>query len=691
MSGRSRTSRILLAFLILFSLGSLTAVPARAVATSFTYQGQLTVDGTPADGTCDLQFSLFAAASGGAALATVGPLAVSVDRGLFTVPLDFGANFPGADRWLQISADCPGSDPAVLAPRQRITAAPYALYANTSGTIPDASVTGAKIADGSIGSGDLTDGAVTSAKIASNTITDSDIDATKVQRRVTATCAAATALNQVNSDGTVGCVTVGDITAVTAGSGLSGGATTGNATLNVAVPLALSGAVTPGAVISATNTGVGVLGTSTQSIGVHGMAQAGGADGVRGTASGSGGSGVHGIANSGTAVYGESINGFGVYARSDNGTALWALSLAGVGLLGASTQSIGIHGTTEASADAVRGTANGSNGNGVHGIANNGSAAYGVYGESTNGYGVWAKSDNGTGVRAVSTAGVGLLASSTQNFGIHGTTEADYGAFAGVRGTSTGLNSNGVSGEANNGPTAYGVVGSSTSGVGVYGNGIQRTGVSGKSEGVGSQGDGVLGTALGVNGNGVHGVANNGTGAYAVWGESTSGFAGYFHGKVSVTGTLTKGGGSFKIDHPLDPANKYLSHSFVESPDMKNMYDGIAVLDDGGRADVELPDWFEALNRDFRYQLTCLGAFAPVYVAEEIHDNRFRIAGGTPGQKISWLITGTRQDAYANAHRVVVEEEKPAPEAGRYLHPVEHGMPESLNVSAAKDSASPQK
>lgn len=593
MCRQSLACRGLLTVLIAVLLSPLTAAPTAAVTTSFTYQGQLNVDGTPADGTCNLQFSLFAAASGGAALATVGPLAVSVDNGLFTVPLDFGANFTGADRWLQISAECPGSDPAVLAPRQQITAAPYALYANTAGTIPDASITSAKIVDGTIAGGDLTDGAVTSAKIANNTIADSDIDATKVQKRVTATCAAGTALNQVNIDGTVGCVAVGDITAVTAGTGLSGGATSGNATLNVAVPLALSGAVAGGAVISATNTG--------------------GTDGVRGTATG--------------------------------------------------------------------------NGNGVHGIADEGSAAYGVYGESANGYGAWAKSVNGTGLRAVSEVGVGLLASSKENFGIHGMTEADLGGFAGVRGTSTGFNSNGVSGEANNGPSAYGVLGSSISGVGVYGNGIQRTGVSGKSEGLGSQGDGVLGTALGANGNGVHGVAHNGTGAYAVYGESTSGYAGYFTGKVHVTGTLTKGGGSFKIDHPLAPAKKYLSHSFVESPDMKNIYDGIAVLDDDGQAEVELPDWFEALNRDFRYQLTCIGAFSPVYVAAEIHDSRFRIAGGTPGQKISWLVTGIRQDAYANAHRIAVEEDKPAAEAGMYLYPVEQGMPESLSVSAAKDAA----
>jgi len=94
-------------------------------------------------------------------------------------------------------------------------------------------------------------------------------------------------------------------------------------------------------------------------------------------------------------------------------------------------------------------------------------------------------------------------------------------------------------------------------------------------------------------------------------------------GTVHVVGNLTKGGGSFQIDHPLDPANKYLSHSFVESPDMMNIYNGNAVLDSRGQAWVSLPDWFEALNMDFRYQLTVIGEFAQAIVAREVHRNRF--------------------------------------------------------------------
>ena len=141
------------------------------------------------------------------------------------------------------------------------------------------------------------------------------------------------------------------------------------------------------------------------------------------------------------------------------------------------------------------------------------------------------------------------------------------------------------------------------------------------------------------------------------------------NGNVNVVGNLTKGSGSFKIDHPLDPQNKYLYHSFVESPDMKNIYDGVVTIDAGGEAVVQLPEWFEALNEDFRYQLTCIGGFAPVYISQEIADNRFRIAGGKPGMKVSWQITGIRHDPYANIHRIQVEEEKPAGERGTYLHP----------------------
>jgi len=152
-------------------------------------------------------------------------------------------------------------------------------------------------------------------------------------------------------------------------------------------------------------------------------------------------------------------------------------------------------------------------------------------------------------------------------------------------------------------------------------------------------------------------------------------------GQVDVIGTLSKGGGSFKIDHPLDPANKYLYHSFVESPDMMNIYNGVAELDASGEAVIALPDWFQALNRDFRYQLTPIGAPGPnLYIAEEVANNRFKIAGGKPGSKVSWQVTGIRQDAFANANRIPVEVEKAAADRGRYLYPEALGQPASARI-----------
>jgi hypothetical protein len=136
----------------------------------------------------------------------------------------------------------------------------------------------------------------------------------------------------------------------------------------------------------------------------------------------------------------------------------------------------------------------------------------------------------------------------------------------------------------------------------------------------------------------------------------------------------------FRIDHPLDPANKYLSHASVESPDLKTFYDGIAELDINGEAVVELPGWFEALNKDFRYQLTGIGGFAPIYIAEEIINNRFKIAGGNPGMKVSWQVTCVRHDAVVQATPMVVEEDKPADEKGYYQNPEAYGQPKEMGI-----------
>jgi hypothetical protein len=108
---------------------------------------------------------------------------------------------------------------------------------------------------------------------------------------------------------------------------------------------------------------------------------------------------------------------------------------------------------------------------------------------------------------------------------------------------------------------------------------------------------------------------------------------------------------------------------------MKNIYDGLAVLDALGEAVVELPAWLEALNRDYRYQLTCIGGYSPVWIEQEVQGGSFKIKGEKPGQKVSWQLTGIRKDPWANANRIAVEVDKPETERGTLLHPEVLGLP----------------
>lgn len=155
-------------------------------------------------------------------------------------------------------------------------------------------------------------------------------------------------------------------------------------------------------------------------------------------------------------------------------------------------------------------------------------------------------------------------------------------------------------------------------------------------------------------------------------------------GNLNITGTISKGGGTFKIDHPMDPENKFLYHSFVESPDMMNIYNGNVILNNNGVAIVTLPDYFGALNIDFRYQLTCIGAHADVYISKKVSGNTFEIAGGLPGMEVSWQVTGIRNDKYAQENRVKVEVEKSPEEKGYYLHPTAFGLPKTRGVDYAR-------
>lgn len=375
-------------------------------------------------------------------------------------------------------------------------------------------------------------------------------------------------------------------------------------------------------------TGRGVVGQATAASGINA--------GVFGTTATGSGRGVFGKATrtSGIAqgVRGEvaSPDGFGVYAK--------AATVTGVGA-------------------AIR-----ADGGGNTGLA--------VSSEGASTAAIVASHSLGSAVIKIGTPGTGLRIDTTFDTPIRA---ESTNAIAGI------FYSTGTALQANSTGSAYGVSAYSPSGIGCNagsnsGKGVHAYSTSGNGIHAASQSnDGVLGTSSSLSG--VAGASSTGAGVY---GESEFGWGGYFVGDTNVTGTLSKGAGSFVIDHPLDPEGKILRHSFVESPDMMDIYNGNVRLDDRGEAVVELPAWFEALNRDFRYQLTGIGDFVPAYVRDEVRDNRFTIAGGKAGQRVSWQVTGVRRDAFAEANRIVVEEAKPAAEQGTYLHPKAFGRPESV-------------
>jgi trimeric autotransporter adhesin len=340
----------------------------------------------------------------------------------------------------------------------------------------------------------------------------------------------------------------------------------------------------------------------------------------------------------------------------------------------------------------VTGTTTSPNGGGVYGfITSSSSDSVGVVGDNFSttgsGYGVYGSSASSSGYAV---AGI--------NYDTTGSGEGGIG----VDGVTTSPNGVGVYGYASaTTGVSYGVYGNATTGPGVYGESTGDSGIVGYS--TSTQANGVSGVSGATSGyaNGIYGSTDSPAGVAGFFDNIGGGYIlvgivngnpehmfhvdgagdGYFAGDVQIDGTLSKGGGSFKIDHPLDPANKYLYHSFVESPDMMNIYNGNTTTDGGGLATVQLPEWFEALNRDFRYQLTVMGQFAQAIVADKVANHQFRIKTDKPNVEVSWQVTGIRQDAFANAHRIQVEVDKAPEDRGHYLHPELFGASQEARIS----------
>jgi hypothetical protein len=318
------------------------------------------------------------------------------------------------------------------------------------------------------------------------------------------------------------------------------------------------------------------------------------------------------------------------------------------------------------------------NGDRAAGVAGTGRVGPGVIGTGGGGPGVSGTTGliNEPGVRGENTGqGTGVL-------GMSGGTDTQLPTVAGVQGVSS--------------DSAPGVQGRSVGGIGVVG--IGRG--SSVAASWGAPGAGVVGAGTtadpGVYGFGAPGLiglgAGNspgvtGLGGVAALGSSTMP-AGQFLGDVVIAGSLKVAGGTkqFMIDHPLDPERRYLQHAAVESAQLKTFYDGTVSLDENGTARVELPEWFSALNAEPCYSLTAIGGPQPdLHIAEEFDGIGFAIAGGRPGARVCWQITGVRHDPSATMHPLVVEQDKPDTETGRFVDPIAYSRPMGEHLRWAAD------
>jgi len=254
-----------------------------------------------------------------------------------------------------------------------------------------------------------------------------------------------------------------------------------------------------------------------------------------------------------------------------------------------------------------------------------------------------------------------------------------------------GVGFNGVSGSSAQ-RLGFGVAGFNTA-TPVIGPGDQNaTAVTGLG-GIGVNGQtqngqlvGVLGQNFTINPTfnniGLLGQSENGVG---VWGDNldASFFGVYSNGELGASGFK-----SFMIDHPADPANKYLKHFSIESDEVLNLYRGTITMDANGVATVTLPSYFHMINKDFSYQLTSIGAPSPnLYISKEIENGVFVIAGGLPNQKVSWTVYADRNDPYAQQHpeNTETEVEKREGEKGKYLQPQLYGKPASLRMGPKQE------
>jgi hypothetical protein len=296
-------------------------------------------------------------------------------------------------------------------------------------------------------------------------------------------------------------------------------------------------------------------------------------------------------------------------------------------------------------------------GYGVRGTHDSG--GWGVYGESVSGRGVYGYSSSATGI----------------SYGIYGRSDSPDGfAVYGINNATSGL-----------------AIGAQFESTAVSGVALRAIATS-----TGNDSYGVIGRVFSQFGDAVFGDAGPTSAGRGIWGVGpAAGEAGYFQGDVYVTDNFGVGGTkSFTIDHPHDPTNKFLSHFCIEGPEPYNFYRGTVTLDETGSAQVSLPDYFDAINIDFSYQLTAVGAPMPdLHIGAPISDGKFLVSGGAPGKQVCWEVTARRNDPWVRDKGYQAERYKPEHERGTYIYPRGYGQPEELQkdykrIQMSRDEAS---
>jgi hypothetical protein len=627
-------------------LGLLASVWAQGVTQPFTYQGYLRQGGAPLNNPSQaMRFRIFDALTGGTMLWDSGALTVNVANGLFTVQLNPPVSvWTGADRFLEIQVGA-----TTLSPRVRIGSTPYANTATllnmfqTGTTNPDRMVITHSPAFSNWGlqyrdtddSFHFLAGGTTVLRIGLATSSSARLDILG---------------GNWDTASTEGDLRIGD------------------ATYRLKIGIARSGDGAGHATIAAQG-GINALslGTGTTLDTQRTLTIRAGLAGI-GTIAPTGRLHIehNSTLSSPTLRLHETEAEFARLEFTNTNTARkWLIA----GLIGASAAADRLNFWNSAAGDILSIRGDGTVVATNPSTAPNAFALHGIL--SSTSPGPWCAAvrgqNNGTGIHGIGVwgsqegSGYGVYGTSVSGIGVRGYASAPSGTTNGVFGESASQDGRGVRGYAS-APSGftYGVFGESASqnGSGVFG---QATVTSGAAWGV-----------VGV-------IYSTASSAYGVYGSEPSGGAGH---AVYASGTLAAiGTKSFQIDHPLSPETHYLNHFCAEGPEPMNAYSGVVTLDARGEAWVQLPDYFEAINRDPRYTLTPIGAPMPnLHVAVKIQNNRFKIAGGAPGKEVSWRIEAVRNDLWVQRYGYQTEQEKEDAIKGKYLSPELYGQPKERGI-----------